>query len=100
MPPGIFVGMEDMLNLGDESYYDDQFVLTRTSDSSMGATPVHLHSFSHEEVLSKQQPITKFSKLTQEAVKAFVAESALRHNQSIPINFQRHSMRHKLAPFL
>jgi hypothetical protein len=31
--------------------------------------------FNHEEVLSKSQPMTKFSKLTEETVKAFVAES-------------------------
>lgn len=31
--------------------------------------------FNREEVLSKSQPMTKFSKLTEETVKAFVAES-------------------------
>ena len=39
MPPGTFVGMEDMLNGGDKSYCDDELVFTGTSDRSIGATP-------------------------------------------------------------
>lgn len=37
VPSGIFVGLEDQLGGGNQSYYDDELVFTGISDSSAGA---------------------------------------------------------------